>query len=135
MQDVLPKLRVNFNQTTRCKPPEKSVVHSHWVGTSNLIYLWLYSSFVGSWPITVAAGSKTWSVFAPWNAGFVGLNPTRGTDICVRLFCVCAVLCVGSGLATGWSLVRGALLTLYRIMKLKKTARAQQRSVEPLLNE
>jgi hypothetical protein len=25
---------------------------------------------------------------------------------------VCVVLCVGSGLATGWSLVRGVLLTV-----------------------
>jgi hypothetical protein len=24
-----------------------------------------------------------------------------GMDVCVRLFCVCVVLCVGSGLATG----------------------------------
>jgi hypothetical protein len=30
-----------------------------------------------------------------------GLNPTRGMDVCVRLFCVCVVLCVGSGLTTG----------------------------------
>jgi hypothetical protein len=27
--------------------------------------------------------------------------------VCVCLFCVCVVLCVGSGLATGWSLVQG----------------------------
>jgi hypothetical protein len=25
----------------------------------------------------------------------------RGMDVCVRLFCVCVVLCVGNGLATG----------------------------------
>jgi hypothetical protein len=31
-------------------------------------------------------------------AGIVGSNPTQGTDVCVRLFCVCVVLCVGSGL-------------------------------------
>jgi hypothetical protein len=30
----------------------------------------------------------------------MGSNPTQGMDVCVRLFCVCAVLCVGSGLAT-----------------------------------
>jgi hypothetical protein len=35
--------------------------------------------------------------------GFVVSNPTRYIDVCVRLFCVCVVLCVGSGLATGWS--------------------------------
>jgi hypothetical protein len=31
----------------------------------------------------------------------VGPNPTRGMDVCVCLFGVCVVLCVGSGLATG----------------------------------
>jgi hypothetical protein len=31
----------------------------------------------------------------------VDSNPTRGMDVCLRLFCVCVVLCVGSGLATG----------------------------------
>jgi hypothetical protein len=30
-------------------------------------------------------------------------------DVCVRLFGVCAILCVGSGLATGWSLVQRVL--------------------------
>jgi hypothetical protein len=39
------------------------------------------------------------------HAGFVGSNPTPGIDVCVRLFCVCAVLCVGSGHVTGKSLV------------------------------
>jgi uncharacterized membrane protein YjgN (DUF898 family) len=29
--------------------------------------------------------------------------------VCMRLFCVCVVLYVGSGLATGWSLVHGVL--------------------------
>jgi hypothetical protein len=27
------------------------------------------------------------------NAGMVGSNPTEGMDVCVRLFCVCVVLC------------------------------------------
>jgi hypothetical protein len=43
-------------------------------------------------------------------------------DVCVRLFYVCAVLCVGSGVATGWSLVEGVLPTLpnmYRVKKLR----------------
>jgi hypothetical protein len=31
----------------------------------------------------------------------VGSNPIRGMVVFVRLFCVCVVLCVGSGLATG----------------------------------
>jgi hypothetical protein len=40
--------------------------------------------------------------------------------ICLRLFYVCVVLCVGCGLATGWSTVKGVLLFVYRIKKLKK---------------
>jgi hypothetical protein len=47
-------------------------------------------------------------------------NPTRGMDVSVRLFCVYVVLCVGSGLATGWSPVQGVLPTVYRIRNLKK---------------
>jgi hypothetical protein len=46
-------------------------------------------------PITVAARSKA------SNTRIVDSNPTRGMDVCVHLFCVCVVLCVGSGLATG----------------------------------
>jgi hypothetical protein len=45
-------------------------------------------------PITVAARSKGWTVFTPLNTGIVGSNPTQGMDICVRLFFLCAVLCV-----------------------------------------
>jgi hypothetical protein len=37
----------------------------------------------------------------------------------VRLFCVCVVVRVGRGLATGRSPVRGALPTMYRIKNLK----------------
>jgi hypothetical protein len=36
-------------------------------------------------------------------------------DVCLRLFCVCVVLCVGRGLATGWLLVQGVLPAVYRI--------------------
>jgi hypothetical protein len=47
------------------------------------------------------ARSKARTVFARPNAGIMGWNPTRGMDVCVRLFCAYIVLCVGSGLATG----------------------------------
>jgi hypothetical protein len=62
-------------------------------------------------PITVAARYKAWIAFARSNTGIVVSNPTQGMDICVRLFCVCFVLRVGSGLATGWSPVQGVLPT------------------------
>jgi hypothetical protein len=50
-----------------------------------------------------------------------------GTDICVRLFCVCVVLCVGSGLAMGWFPVQGLVPTvcLYRIKKLKNRPKSK----------
>jgi hypothetical protein len=32
-------------------------------------------------PITVAARSKTWTVFARSKAGIVGSNPTQGMDV------------------------------------------------------
>jgi hypothetical protein len=35
------------------------------------------------------------------NTGIVDSNPTQGMDVCLRLFCVCVVVCVGSGLASG----------------------------------
>jgi hypothetical protein len=51
--------------------------------------------------ITVAARSKARNVFACLNTGVMGSNPTRGMDVCEYIFCVCVVVCVGSGLATG----------------------------------
>jgi hypothetical protein len=68
-------------------------------------------------PITVATRYNVWTVFARLNAGIVGSSPTRGMGVCVRLFCVCAVLCAGSGLATDSSPVQGVLPTVYRILR------------------
>jgi hypothetical protein len=76
--------------------------------------------------ITVAARSGAWTVFARSNTEIMGSNQTGGMDVCVRLFCFCVVLCVGSGLGTGWSPVQGVLLTVYRIRKTEKDAKAQQ---------
>jgi hypothetical protein len=75
------------------------------------IYLLLFDLYY-SGPVTVAALSKAWIVFARSDTGIVGSNPTQGMAVCVRLFCVCVVLCLGSGLATGWSLVQGVLLSM-----------------------
>jgi hypothetical protein len=54
--------------------------------------------------LTVAARSKALTVFTHSNAGIVSSNPTQGpcvVSVCVRLFSVRVVQCVGSGLATG----------------------------------
>jgi hypothetical protein len=70
-------------------------------------------------PITVAARSKAWTVFARSNTGIMGSNPTQAMDVCMRLFCVCDVLCEGSGLATGSSPVQGVPPTVYRLRNWK----------------
>jgi hypothetical protein len=71
-------------------------------------------------PVTVAARSKAVTVFARSDAVVVSSNPTKGMDVWfVCLFCVCLVLCVVRGLATGRSPVQGVLLHVYKIKKLK----------------
>jgi hypothetical protein len=87
---------------------------------------WFYAIYGRHIPITVAARSKAWTVFARSNAGIVGSNPNQGMDVCVRLFCVWFVLCVGSGLAKGWSPVQGVLPIVYKIKKLKKRPRSNK---------
>jgi hypothetical protein len=51
----------------------------------------------------------------------------------VYLFCVCVVLCVGNGLATGRSLVQGVLQTVYKIKKLKIRPKST-RAAEPWMD-
>jgi hypothetical protein len=68
------------------------------VVNNNIGWVWLRM------PITVAAQSKAWTVFACSNAGIVGLNPTRGMNVCVY-----SVFVLGSGLVTSWSLFEGVL--------------------------
>jgi hypothetical protein len=85
----------------------------------------IFGFLYGPWPIRVAALSKSWTIFARLNSGVVGSNPTQGIDVCVRLYCVCVVLCVGTGLAKGWSPVQGVLQTVYRINKVKKRSRSK----------
>jgi hypothetical protein len=58
--------------------------------------------------------------------GIVGSNPTQDMEVCVRLFYVCVVLCVGSDLTTGSSPAQGVLPTVYRIKKLKKRPRSNR---------
>jgi hypothetical protein len=66
-------------------------------------------------PITVASRYKAWTIFARSCIGIVGSNPARGMDVCLHLICVCVVLFVGNGLATGWSPVQGVLPTVYKL--------------------
>jgi hypothetical protein len=55
-------------------------------------------------------------------------------DVWVCLFCICVVLCVGSGLATAWSPSKKSYRLCIRLRNWK-AAKAQQRAVEPRMNE
>jgi hypothetical protein len=68
-----------------------------------------------------------------WDRGFE--SHSRHGCLCVRLFCVCVVLCVGSGLATGWSPSKESFRLCKNDYETEEEARAQKRSVEPLMNE
>jgi hypothetical protein len=50
----------------------------------------------------------------------------------MRSFFVCAVLCVGRGLATSLSLVQGVLPSVNKITKLNKRAEPNKRAVVPV---
>jgi hypothetical protein len=74
---------------------------------------------------SVAERYKTWTVFARSNAGIVRSIPTHYMDVCVRLFCVCAILSARS-LATDWSLVQGVQQTMYRIFFLPRCSHTRE---------
>jgi hypothetical protein len=52
-----------------------------------------FSSLLPYKPITVAARSRVLNVFACSNAEIVSSNPTRGMDVCVRLFSLYCPAC------------------------------------------
>jgi hypothetical protein len=61
-----------------------------------------YLAIVHLVPTTVAAQSRH-VLSSRSNTAIVGSNSTWSMDVCVPLCCVYVVLCIGSGLATGWS--------------------------------
>jgi hypothetical protein len=67
---------------------------------------------------TVAAQSKAWTVFSRSEAGSWVRIPLKAWmfDVCMHLFCICVVLCLGSGLATSWSLLQGVLLSVKKMI-------------------
>jgi hypothetical protein len=99
---------------------------NHNVNTSPLFYLigTSLNHLTFSHPLTLVR-SKAWTVVVCSNTGIVGSNPTWGMNVCAVLFGVCVVLCVRSGLATGWSPVQGVVPTVYRIKKLTKRPRSK----------
>jgi hypothetical protein len=93
--------------------------HRATTGEDTADWKYLISAAVNCKPITLATQFKAWTVFARSDTGIVGSKPTWGMDVCVCLLCVCAVLCVGSGLATDWSPVQRVLPTIYRLRNWK----------------
>jgi hypothetical protein len=81
-------------------PQTCCIIQKLYVVPHNELYIFAFSMILAlSEIISLTPGVIT--VFAHSNARIVGSNPTQGMDVCLRLFCVCVVLCVGSGLATG----------------------------------
>jgi hypothetical protein len=62
-----------------------------------------------------------------------GLNSTRGTGVCVRLFSFCCPTCRQRP-CNELGPMRGALPTMLGITNLKKRSRLNRRAVEPLIN-
>jgi hypothetical protein len=56
-------------------------------------------------------------------------------DVCVRLFCVCVVLRVGKGLRRADHSSKVSYRLCRKDYEADEEARAQQRTVEPLVNE
>jgi hypothetical protein len=75
----------------------------------------------------VTARCKPRNAVAHPNTGILGLNPTRGLDIYVRLFCVVCVLVA----ALQWA--DPPSKESYPLCIAEKTAKAQQWAVEPLI--
>jgi hypothetical protein len=87
------------------------------------IVLFIYFFFWQDSYLIVAALCKARFFFSRSNIGIVGSNPTQRMDVCLRLFCICVVLFVGSGLATGRSPVQLVLPTVLGLKKLSETKR------------
>jgi hypothetical protein len=127
------KVLVCFYQASLHFIPEDSNPHSHCCENLKFhtsshhtsTFTNIYNCILEFQLIAVATWSKAWAVLVRLNTRVMGLNPTRGMDACVHLFCVCVVLCVGSSLMMGWPLIQGVLPTVYRITKLKKRPRSK----------
>jgi hypothetical protein len=74
------------------------------MATNKVVVCWQHTQFPKPssilQQITVAAQSKALTVFARSNTGIVVSDPIQDMDVCVGVFCVYVVLCVGRGLAT-----------------------------------
>jgi hypothetical protein len=65
--------------------------------------------------ITLTVLSNERNSFPSRNTGIVGSYPTGGMDVCMCVYSLFVLSCLGSDLATGWSLVQGVLPTVCKI--------------------
>jgi hypothetical protein len=99
---ILP-LDTTCMKNARPESADHQSLFSVWLSLLSVHEVTKYTFVIYQQLIAVAARSKAWNVFASSHAGIGGSNATLGMDVCLCLFCVCAVLCAGSGLAMGWS--------------------------------
>jgi hypothetical protein len=104
--------------------------HFYWNFSRKYAFPYFHAHFTtvtSNLPITVAARSKAWTVFARSNTGIVSSNRTQGMDVfIVCIYSVFVLSCVGRGLAAGWSPIQGVLPIVYRLKKLKTRLRPNQ---------
>jgi hypothetical protein len=79
------------------------------------------------WPITVAARSKAWTVFARLNPVIMGSKPTQDMDICVCVYTVFVFFVLAEALQRADPPVQSVLPVTCRINILKKRPRAIDR--------
>jgi hypothetical protein len=77
-----------------------------------------------------AARSKAWTLFVSTSTETVGSIPILSMEVCVRLFCLYVVVCVGVGLATSWSPYKEP----YHCIRKLKVSKAQQDGERELYN-
>jgi hypothetical protein len=78
-------------------------------------------------------GTNCLCSFEWWDRGFE--SHSRHECLCMRLICLCVILCVGSGLATRWSPSRESYLLHKYVYENEESSRAQQWVIDPLMNE
>jgi hypothetical protein len=92
------------------------------------IYSWMNTNYFLAFislPFTGAARSKTWTVFAQWNTVAWFQSHSRHECLCAFMLC-CVVLCVGSGLATGWSPSKESYCLCIRLRNWKAASHGEK---------
>jgi hypothetical protein len=84
--------------------------------------------------VSLAARSEAWTVFLLSKTVFLRSKPTSGMGVCVRLFCVCAALCVQVGVLRRADPPSKGDTEYVEDQENEKAAKVQQRAVEPYID-